>query len=61
MRTRDIKAMAEENQEEYEEYVERCEDSYQEPLDIFEWTEMLRNIAETEMNEYRRDEGLDDG
>ena len=59
MRTMDRKYSAEQNEEDYELYVSRCADSHQEPLDIYEWLAMEKATAEEEMNDYRRDEGLD--
>ena len=60
MRTRDIKAMSEANQEDYELYLQRCEENEVEPMDIFAWTAMEQTTAEEEMNDYLRDEGIDD-
>ena len=60
MRTRDIKAMSEKNQEDYELYLQRCEKNEVEPMDIFAWTAMEFSTAQEEMNDYRRDEGIDD-
>ena len=58
MRTMSRKYSAEQNEEDYELYVQRCIDSNQEPLDIFEWLSMEQETAEEEQYQYQRDEGL---
>ena len=60
MRTRDLKALAEQSEDEYTEYVEHCEELDREPQDIWTWLAEQQATAEEEMNDYRRDEGLDD-
>lgn len=66
MRTNDLKAMAEENEEEYElakseAYEEWAKGKRLEVFDfpdIFTWVGMEYMTAQEEMNDYRRDEGL---
>ena len=60
MRTMSKKYSAEQNEEDYELYVQRCADSNQEPTDIYEWLAMEQATAEEERNDYRRDEGFND-
>ena len=58
MRTRDIKALAEQSEEEYAEYVEYCEELDQEPQDIWTWLAEQQATAEEEQYQYQKDEGL---
>ena len=59
MRSRDLKALAEENEGEYEEYMEECFERDEEPLDIWTWLAEQQAMAEEAHNDYLRDEGLD--
>ena len=58
MRTNDIKALAEEWEDEYQEYVDECDKLGNTPMDIFTWVATEQMTAEEEMNDYKRDEGL---
>ena len=60
MRTRDLKALAEQSEDEYAEYVDVCTTNNTEPLDIWTWLAEQQTIAEEEMHDYLRDEALDD-
>ena len=59
MRTRDLKHLAEQSEEEYAEYVEECNDAGSEPTDIWTWLAEQQATAEEAHNDYLRDEGLD--
>ena len=58
MRTRDLKALADESEEEYAEYVLECIKNGSEPQDLWSWLAEQQATAEEAMNEYQRDEGL---
>lgn len=61
MRTRDLKHLAEQSQEEYEIWrQEQIDDGVEEDdiLDIFAWVGMEYLTAQEDRNDYLRDEGL---
>ena len=59
MRTNQIKALAEQWEDEYEEYAEECLREGNEPMDIFTWVVTEQMTAQEAQNDYLRDEGLD--
>ena len=56
--TKDLKYLAEQSQEEYEEYVSECKANDTEPLDIFSFVAEQIAIEEEYMNQFKRDEGI---
>ena len=58
LRTNDIKALAEEWEDEYQEYVDECKKLGNTPQDIFTWVVTEQMTAEEEDYQYKKDEGL---
>jgi len=60
MRSRDLKHLAEENEDEYEEYVAQCIIDGSEPTDIWSWIAEQVATAEEYQYEFERDQSIKD-